>query len=87
MVWNNFRECSLVNIDYNDQRRIIGPGFGFGRPGFGFGRPGFGFGRPGFGFGLPFITGLAAGALLRPRPYPYYYPYPPYPYPPYPYYY
>lgn len=47
-------------------------GFGFGRPfGFGFGRPfGFGFGRPwgwGFGgFGLPFLGGLAAGALLSP---------------------
>ncbi|WP_226670563.1 spore coat protein [Metabacillus litoralis] len=70
----------------------IRPGFGFGRPGFGFGRPGFGFfpgigfGRPGFGlggfgFGFPFLTGLAAGALLTPRPlYPYPY-YPPYPYP------
>ncbi len=80
-----------MNINYDDQRRIIGPGFGFGRPGFGFGgfgRPGFGFGgfgRPGFGFGLPFVTGLAAGALLTPRPYPYY-GYPPYGYPPYPYY-
>ncbi|WP_128755894.1 spore coat protein [Bacillus sp. LL01] len=86
-----------MNINYNfrqDQRRI--PGFGLGgfgsgfgvRPGLGFGRPGFG--RPGFGFGfgLPFVTGLAAGALLTPRPYPYYpyYPYPPYPYQPYPYY-
>lgn len=82
-----------MNFNYDDQRRIIGPGFGFGRPGFGFGgfgRPGFGFGgfgRPGFGFGfgLPFVTGLAAGALLTPRPYPYY-GYPPYGYPPYPYY-
>lgn len=78
-----------MNINYNDQRRIFGPGFGFGRPGFGFG-PGLGFGRPGFGFGgvgfgLPFVTGLAAGALLTPRPYPYY-GYPPYGYPPYPYY-
>lgn len=52
------------------------------RPGFGFG-----FGRP-FGFGIPFLTGLAAGALLSPgfgfhfHPYPYFYPYPyPYPYP------
>ncbi|MCL6570164.1 MAG: hypothetical protein K6T88_00580 [Bacillus sp. (in: Bacteria)] len=64
---------------------------GFGRPGFGFGRP-FGFRRPfgfGLGFGLPFLGGLAAGALLS-APYGYgypYYPYPyPYPYPPYPYY-
>ncbi|MGD7054291.1 spore coat protein [Sutcliffiella horikoshii] len=77
-----------MNFNYNDQRRIVGrPGFGIGRPGFGFG-PGLGFGRPGFGgigFGLPFVTGLAAGALLTPRPYPYY-PYQPYPYPPYPYY-
>ncbi|PGT80606.1 MULTISPECIES: hypothetical protein [Bacillaceae] len=64
------------------------PGFGFGRPGFGFGRPfGFGFGRPGFGFGgpfgfgfgFPFLTGLAAGALLAPRPLYY----PPYPFVPY----
>ncbi|WP_113927139.1 spore coat protein [Bacillus sp. P14.5] len=63
----------------NEQRRFIGrPGFGFGRPGFGFGRPGFG-----VGFGVPFLTGLAAGALLTPRPYYY----PPYPYYPYPYYY
>ncbi|TYS12765.1 spore coat protein [Rossellomorea vietnamensis] len=72
-------------INPNDQRIFFGrPGFGFGRPGFGFGRPGFGFGRPGFGFGfgVPFITGLAAGALLTPRPYYY----PPYPYYPYPYY-
>ncbi|WP_404433314.1 spore coat protein [Sutcliffiella horikoshii] len=90
MVGRNLRECSLVNFNYNDQRRIVGrPGFGIGRPGFGFG-PGLGFGRPGFGFGgigfgLPFVTGLAAGALLTPRPYPYY-PYQPYPYPPYPYY-
>jgi hypothetical protein len=67
------------------------PGFGFGgfgRPGFGFGRPGFGFG--GFGFGVPFLTGLAAGALLTPGygygyGYPYYPPYP-YPYPYYPWY-
>ncbi|MED4017524.1 hypothetical protein [Sutcliffiella cohnii] len=53
------------------------PGFGFGRPGFGWGRPGFGWGFPGFGFGFgfPFLTGLAAGALLTPRFY-----YPPYPY-------
>jgi hypothetical protein len=66
---------------------------GFGRPGFGFGRPGFGFGgfgRPGFGFGfgLPFLGGLAAGALLSPGygyGYPYYPPYP-YPYPYYPWY-
>jgi len=69
----------------------LSPGIGFGRPGLGLGRPGsgfgfspgVGFGRPGFGlgrpFGYPFLTGLAAGALLRP-PYPYYYPYPPYPY-------
>lgn len=64
----------------------IGSGFGY-LPGLGFGGPGFGIGRP-FGFGLPFLTGLAAGALLTPRPiYPYPYPpYPPYPYPPYPYY-
>ncbi|MBP3950954.1 spore coat protein [Bacillus suaedae] len=74
-----------------DQRFGLGYGAGFGRPGFGrpgFGRPGFG--RPGYGnrypFGLPFLTGLAAGALLTPRPV-YGYPYPPYPYPyPYPYY-
>ncbi|GGM38319.1 hypothetical protein GCM10011351_25570 [Paraliobacillus quinghaiensis] len=41
------------------------------------------------GFGFPFLTGLAAGAILAPRPrypYPYPYPYPPYPYPPHPYY-
>ncbi|WP_240795482.1 hypothetical protein [Aquibacillus halophilus] len=51
------------------------------------------FPRPGFGFGAPFLTGLAAGALLPPPyGYPYppypppYPPYPPYPYPPYPYY-
>ena len=86
------------NIDYTmvdpaDER--IRPGFGhfggfggFGRPGFGFGRPGFGFG--GFGFGVPFLTGLAAGALLTPGygygyGYPYYPPYP-YPYPYYPWY-
>ncbi|MBM7660631.1 hypothetical protein JOC85_001403 [Bacillus mesophilus] len=81
---------------YRSNERIIRPGFGFGRPGFGlgfgpglgffpgpgFGRPGFGIGRP-FGFGFPFLTGLAAGALLTPRPF---YPYP-YPYPPYPFYY
>lgn len=67
------------------------PGLGFGRPGFGrpgFGRPGFG--RPGFGFGLPFLTGLAAGAILTPRPIPR--PFYPAPYPiynpyQYPYYY
>jgi len=81
-------------MDPNDER--IRPGFGhfggfhggFGRPGFGFGfgRPGFGFGfgRPGFGFGfgVPFLTGLAAGALLTPGwgyGYPYYPPYPYYP--------
>lgn len=69
-----------------DERFGFGrPGFGFGRPfGFGFGRPGFGFGfgRPfGFGFGFPFLTGLAAGALLAPRPL--FYPYPPYPFVPY----
>ena len=54
------------------------------RPGFGIGRPHFGIGRPhGFGFGLPFITGLAAGALLSPG-YPYLYPYSFYPpFPPY----
>ncbi|MEH7120748.1 hypothetical protein V7128_25565, partial [Neobacillus vireti] len=58
--------------------------------GWGFGRPwGWGFG----GFGLPFLGGLAAGALLT-APfaygygYPYFgYPYPYYPYYPYPYYY
>jgi hypothetical protein len=62
--------------------RIRPFGFGFGRPfGFGFGRPfGFGFGRPfGFGFGpwgfgLPFLGGLAAGALLA-GPWGYGYPY------------
>jgi hypothetical protein len=54
---------------------------GFGHGGFGFGRRPFGFG---FGFGLPFLGGLAAGALLSRPPYPYPYPY--YPYPPYPYY-
>lgn len=86
-----------VNINYQDfrqERRIGRPGFGFGGFGSGFGRPGFGvrpglgFGRPGFGFGfgLPFVTGLAAGALLTPRPYPYPYYYPPYPPYPYPYY-
>ncbi|RIW29385.1 spore coat protein [Bacillus salacetis] len=71
-------------FNLQDQRVFGRPGFGFG----GFGRPGFGFGfgRPfGFGFGFPFLTGLAAGALLAPRPY--YYPYPYYPYAPYPYYY
>lgn len=83
------------DVNYNPaDSRIFGmgfgrPGFGFGRPGFGFGRPGFGFGRPGFGFGFgfPFLTGLAAGALLAPPRYYYppYPPYPPYPYP-YPYY-
>lgn len=77
----------------------FGGGMGFGRPGFGrpgFGRPGFGrpgFGRPWFGgpwfggpfgFGLPFITGLAAGALLTPRPVPYppFQPFQPFPYQP-----
>jgi hypothetical protein len=73
-----------TGFDPQDHRIFGRPGFGFGRrPGFGFG----GFGRPGFGFGVPFLTGLAAGALLTPRPY--YYPYyPPYPYPYYyPYYY
>jgi hypothetical protein len=85
--------------DPNDLR--IRPGFGgfghfggFGRPfGFGgFGRPfGFGgFGRPfGFGFGLPFLGGLAAGALLSPYAYGGYgygYPYPYYGDPYYPYY-
>src|SRR4051812_49538249 len=81
----------------NPDERIGRIGFGgFGRPGFGFGgfgRPGFGFGgfgRPGFGFGFgfPFLTGLAAGALLTPGygyGYPYYPPYP-YPYPYYPWY-
>lgn len=60
------------------------PGLGFGRPGLGFGGLGFGgLGFGGLGLGLPFLTGIAAGALLRPRPYPY--PYPAYPYPPYPY--
>jgi hypothetical protein len=61
-------------------------GFGFGRRPFGFGFGGFG--RPGFGFGVPFLTGLAAGALLTPGyGYPYYPPYPyPYPYPYYPWY-
>jgi hypothetical protein len=46
---------------------------------------------PGFGFGIPFLTGLAAGALLTPGyppyPYPPYPPYPSYYYPPYPPYY
>jgi hypothetical protein len=67
----------------------FGHGFGhfgvFGRPGFGFG----GFGRPfGFGFGLPFLGGLAAGALLSPwygYGYGYGYPYYGYPYYSYPY--
>lgn len=69
-------------IDPNDER-ILGLGYG----GFGYGRRPFGFGRRrfGFGFGVPFLTGLAAGALLTPRPY-YPYPYPYYPYYPYPYY-
>lgn len=44
---------------------------------------------PGIGFGLPFLTGLAAGAILAPGPgfgygYPYR-PFRPYLYPPYPY--
>jgi len=75
---------NLKQYDLADDR--IRPGLGLGRPGSGFGfLPGAGFGRPGlglgrpFGFGLPFLTGLAAGALLRP-PYPNYYPYQPYPY-------
>lgn len=69
----------------NPEDQRIRPGFGgfggFGHGGFGFGRRPFGFG---FGFGLPFLGGLAAGALLARPPYPYPYPY--YPYPPYPYY-
>jgi hypothetical protein len=87
-------------VDPADERIHGGFGHfgGFGRPGFGFGgfgRPGFGFGgfgrRPfgfGFGFGIPFLTGLAAGALLTPGyGYGYGYPYyPPYPYPYYPWY-
>lgn len=78
----------LANPSPNNLR--VG-GMGFGRPGFGrpgFGRPGFG--RPGFvgpwfgpfgGFGLPFLTGIAAGALLTPRPVPFpvYQPMPIYP--------
>jgi len=72
---------------YNDKRLgfgRFGSGFGFS-PGLGFGRAGFGLGR-GFGFGLPFLTGIAAGALLAPRPAYRPFPvYPPYPYPPYPY--
>ena len=60
---------------YRSDERIF-PGIGFGGPGFGVGSP--------FGFGFPFLTGLAAGALLTPRP-PYYYSYPPYPYSAYPY--
>jgi hypothetical protein len=67
-------------INPEDQRIFggFGHGFGFGR------RPFFGFGRRpfGFGFGIPFLTGLAAGALLTPG-YGYYPPYP-YPYPYYP---
>ncbi|MBM7604105.1 hypothetical protein JOC75_002078 [Metabacillus crassostreae] len=80
---NYYYNDNIYNVYRSDER--IRPGFGFGRPGFG--RPGFGFG--GFGFGFPFLTGLAAGALLTPRPlypYPYYTPYPFYPPYQYPYY-
>ncbi|MFD1019910.1 spore coat protein [Thalassobacillus hwangdonensis] len=83
----NYIEPSFDDYSFEQEdERFIGrrPGFGFGRPGFGFGfgRPGFGygFGRP-FGFGFPFLTGLAAGALLSPGfGYGYPYAYPPYPY-------
>jgi hypothetical protein len=70
-------QVNYHGFDSNDERIL---GFGYGRPGYG--RRPFGYGRRpfGFGFGVPFLTGLAAGALLTPRPY-YPYAYPPYPYP------
>lgn len=80
-----------VNRHYASNQQIqpyqrIRPGIGLGGPGSGFGffpGPGFGFGPP-IGFGVPFLTGLAAGALLTPGPGFGYQPYPPYQ--PYPYY-
>ncbi|WP_269845708.1 spore coat protein [Salipaludibacillus keqinensis] len=90
----NYYDENYHHYQSTDERFIPGlglggPGSGFGfSPGLGFGGPGFGIGRP-FGFGFPFLTGLAAGALLTPRPpyypYPPYPPYPPCPYPPCPY--
>ncbi|WP_251549574.1 hypothetical protein [Neobacillus muris] len=64
----------IYALDPNDAR--LHHGFGhFG----GFGRPwGWGF-RP-WGFGFPFLTGLAAGALLSPFSYGFGYPYYGYPY-------
>ena len=85
-----------MNPIYNSQQNDVRLAGGIGGPFSGFGvLPGYGFGRPGVGLGgvgLPFLTGIAAGALLTPRrrtPYPYpvypYPQYPPYPYPQYPY--
>ncbi|MFB1051892.1 hypothetical protein, partial [Paraliobacillus sp. JSM ZJ581] len=83
------RDNNLYHSSYpqNYHRR---PGFGFGGPfsgfgafpGPGIGRPGFGFGSPLIGFGVPFLTGVATGALLTPGYGPGYgyQPYPPYPY-------